>query len=113
MTHLTNENFRRETEFAEQPVLIDFYQDNCVPCRNMEPVFDKLEAIYGERYKFCKADVAAQEGVRGHDVGGFVCGFGKIKPQLWYAGALQQPVPHRVVPGFCGFSHSGSPLPGR
>ena len=63
MIHLTNENFRRETEFAEQPVLIDFYQDNCVPCRNMEPVFDKLEAIYGERYKFCKADVAAQEGL--------------------------------------------------
>ena len=63
MTHLINENFRRETEFAEQPVLIDFYQDNCVPCRNMEPVFDKLEAIYGERYKFCKADVASQEGL--------------------------------------------------
>ena len=63
MIHLTNENFRRETELAEQPVLIDFYQDNCAPCRSMEPIFDELEAVYGERYKFCKANVGVQDGL--------------------------------------------------
>lgn len=63
MTNLTGENFRRETEYAEQPVLIDFYRENCAPCRSMAVVFDKLAAQYGERYKFCKADVGTHMGL--------------------------------------------------
>lgn len=63
MTELTHENFRTEAEQANRPVLIDFFSQDCSPCRAMGEVFDKLEQHYDSRCKFCKVNVDRQEGL--------------------------------------------------
>ena len=61
MTHLTGENYASEVGRADRPVLIDFFSPACAPCRALAPTFETLAAQYGDRYKFCKVDVDAQD----------------------------------------------------
>ena len=63
MIELTRSNFKAEVEEAELPVLIDFYATWCAPCKAFAPVLEQLAAEYGDRCKFCKADIDQQEGL--------------------------------------------------
>lgn len=61
MTHLTGDNYASVVGRADRPVLIDFFSPTCAPCRALAPTFETLAAQYGDRYKFCKVDVDAQD----------------------------------------------------
>lgn len=61
MTNLTRDNFSSEVEYAEKPVLIDFYAAWCAPCRALMPILETLDAEFGARCKFCKVDIDRQE----------------------------------------------------
>lgn len=61
LTHLTGDNYASEVGRADRPVLIDFFSPTCAPCRALAPTFETLAAQYGDRYKFCKVDVDAQD----------------------------------------------------
>lgn len=52
---LTNGNFQAEVLQAEQPVLIDFYADWCMPCKMLAPVIEEIsqEGVA----KVCKVNV--------------------------------------------------------
>lgn len=65
MVELTRSNFKTEAEEAELPVLIDFYATWCAPCKAFAPVLERLAEEYGDRCKFCKVDIDAQEGLAG------------------------------------------------
>ncbi len=63
MYNLTRENYRAEVEEAEIPVLIAFSSTRCAACRALSTVLKEVAAQYGDRCKFCVADVDAQEGL--------------------------------------------------
>lgn len=43
---ITSENFETEILKAEQPVLLEFYSDSCIPCKRMSPILAELEEQY-------------------------------------------------------------------
>jgi len=56
---VTAEQF--ETEVIKHPgaVLVDFYTEDCSPCRMMTPILNELAAENSGRLKVAKIDVAA------------------------------------------------------
>ena len=71
ITQLDSLNFDSEVSSSVAPVVIDFYADWCAPCRQMEPIFEKLADEYEGRVRVARVDVdespelASRFGVRG------------------------------------------------
>ena len=56
MTVVTKENFEKEVEKSDIPVVIDLYADWCGPCKMLAPVIAELEGEM-QGVKFCKINV--------------------------------------------------------
>ncbi|HTL30012.1 MAG TPA: thioredoxin [Tepidisphaeraceae bacterium] len=52
----TDANFEAEVLKSEQPVLVDFWAEWCMPCRMLAPTIDKLAADYSGKVKVGKVD---------------------------------------------------------
>ena len=55
--NLTSENFENEVLKSEKPVLVDFWEEWCGPCRMMAPVVEELEKEMGNEVKFAKINI--------------------------------------------------------
>lgn len=53
---LTKENFFEEVIMAQKPILIDFSGKHCGPCRQLAPIFEKLNAEFGNRMIFARIE---------------------------------------------------------
>lgn len=53
---VTTDSFESEVLQAEQPVLIDFYADWCMPCKMLSPVIEEVAAEVTEA-KICKINI--------------------------------------------------------
>lgn len=53
----TSGNFESEVLNSEIPVLVDFYADWCMPCRQMVPIIEALAKEYEGRLKIGKLNV--------------------------------------------------------
>jgi thioredoxin 1 len=51
------ENFETEVLRADIPVLVEFYSDSCIPCKQMSPILGDLEEDYENRLKIVKVNI--------------------------------------------------------
>lgn len=56
---LTAQEFEEEVLKDSRTVLVDFYTEDCAPCRMMTPILNELAAENSERLKVAKIDVSA------------------------------------------------------
>ena len=55
----TDANFQSDVMEADQPVLVDFWAEWCMPCRMLAPVIDELASEYDGKVKVGKVDTDA------------------------------------------------------
>ncbi len=68
---ITNENFEKEVEQSDIPVLLDFWAQWCPPCKMLGPVFEQLSGDFEGTVKFAKINVDEnQELAKKYDVSG-------------------------------------------
>ena len=62
---LTEENFSREVEQSQLPVLVDFWADWCGPCRMLAPAVAQIAEEYEGKAKVGKVNVDEQPELAG------------------------------------------------
>jgi thioredoxin 1 len=55
--HVTDANFEQEVLQSDQPVLVDYWAEWCVPCKGFEPILDQVAREYEGRLKVAKLNV--------------------------------------------------------
>lgn len=58
---VNEKNFQAEVVDAEEPVLVEFYSDGCLGCKQISPVLGKLEEQYERQIKIVKVNAAFSE----------------------------------------------------
>ena len=58
----TSENWQKEVEQSDQPVVVDFWAPWCGPCRQLGPTIDKIASQYDGKVKVGKLDVDSNGG---------------------------------------------------
>ena len=56
---LTDENFEQEVMQSDQPALVDFWAEWCMPCKMLAPTIDEIAADYAGKIKVGKVDTDA------------------------------------------------------
>lgn len=51
------DTFEAEVLKSEKPVLVEFYSDTCIPCKQMSPVLGDIEDDYEGQLKVVKVNV--------------------------------------------------------
>ena len=59
----TDQNFETEVLGANEPVLVDFWAEWCMPCRMLGPTIEKLAKDYVGKVKVGKVDTDANRDV--------------------------------------------------
>jgi len=52
--YLNADRFEQEVLHCDQPVIVDFFSDECPPCEVLAPIYDKMAEKYGDHIKFVK-----------------------------------------------------------
>jgi thioredoxin 1 len=56
VVELTDQNFAQEVLSSDQPALVDFWAEWCMPCRMLAPTIDEIATDYAGRLKVGKVD---------------------------------------------------------
>jgi len=59
MLTLTDENFEKEIQAAEKPVVVDFWASWCSPCLVLSPILEKLAEEYKDKFILAKVSLEA------------------------------------------------------
>ena len=60
---LTDSNFEDQVVQSDQPVLVDFWAEWCMPCRMLAPTIEKLAGQYEGKVKVGKVDTDSNRDV--------------------------------------------------
>ncbi|MFN2590003.1 MAG: thioredoxin [Actinomycetota bacterium] len=55
--HVSDQDFQTQVLDSQEPVLVDFWAEWCVPCHMVSPVVEEIARDYGERLKAAKLNV--------------------------------------------------------
>ncbi|MDO4308092.1 MAG: thioredoxin domain-containing protein [Eubacteriales bacterium] len=58
---VNKQSFTKEVLEAEEPVLVEFYSDGCLGCKQFSPVLGEMEDAYESRIKIVKVNAAFSE----------------------------------------------------
>jgi thioredoxin 1 len=61
LKEITISNFEAEVLRSPVPVAVDFYGEQCGPCRILKPILESLAEAIGDRAKIVAVDVAENE----------------------------------------------------
>ena len=53
---ISKDNFETEVLNSALPVLVEFYSDSCIPCKQMSPILGGIEDDYEDRLKVVKVN---------------------------------------------------------
>jgi len=53
---LSDDTFEQEVVNSDQPVLVDFWAEWCMPCKMLTPTIDELAEEFAGKVKFAKMD---------------------------------------------------------
>lgn len=74
VTEINSNNFKKEVEESDIPVIMDFFADWCMPCQMMKPVFEELSKEFEGKIKFVKVNTDDNpELSQRYDIGGIPC----------------------------------------
>jgi thioredoxin 1 len=62
LIHSSDTSFAADVLKSEQPVVVDFYADWCMPCKMVAPIIESLSKEF-DKVKFVKVDVDANPAV--------------------------------------------------
>lgn len=57
--NLTDQNFEKEIQAADKPVLVDFWAEWCTPCFVLGPILEKLAEEYKDKFILAKVNLEA------------------------------------------------------
>jgi thioredoxin 1 len=57
ITHLSEATFAEQVNSSDEPVLVDFWAEWCVPCHKIAPVLEELAVEKADRLRIAKVDV--------------------------------------------------------
>jgi len=63
--HVNDDSFEADVLQSDKPVLVDFWADWCVPCKQIAPMIDELAASYSGKMKFAKINIDENPAVPG------------------------------------------------
>lgn len=55
--NLSDENFEKEINVGEKPILVDFWAEWCGPCNALGPILEKIAEDYKEKVIVAKVNV--------------------------------------------------------
>lgn len=61
ITEVTADTFDAEVLRSPLPVAVDFFSDQCGPCRILKPILESLAEVIGDEAKIVAVDVADNE----------------------------------------------------
>lgn len=54
---LTDQNFSEEVFKSQQPILVDFWAEWCLPCQMIAPILQEIAEEFGKKIRIGKLDV--------------------------------------------------------
>ena len=54
---ITDQNFTDQVKSSDQPVLVDFWAEWCMPCRALGPIIDNLASEFDGKARVGKLDI--------------------------------------------------------
>jgi thioredoxin 1 len=54
---VNQKEFEAKVLASSKPVIVEFYSDSCIPCKQLSPILGNLEDLYEGRLKVVKVNV--------------------------------------------------------